>query len=158
MEAFRAVSHAVAQYFGDSDRSRHHKEVKFYEDMRVLVEDMALQGFHVAKPGRFIPGPSRKDGGTSVVQSAIFDVIVSGAEIWSNGKFREYIRATTYDPALGYPVSDLHTTPDEPQHRLRTDTVFDDVMVNPLTHDELEDLEDGHVGLGGFGSGEDNEP
>ena len=84
----------------------------------MLVEDMALQGFHVAKPGRFIPGPSRKDGRTSVVQGAIFNVIVSWAEIWSNGKFREYICATTHDPALGYPVSDIHTTPDDPQHCL----------------------------------------
>ena len=150
MEAFCAVSHAVSQYFGDSDRSHCHKEDKFYEDMRVLVEDMVLQNFHVVKVGQFIPGPSCKDGGAMVIQSAIFDVIVAGAEVWSNGKFHEYIHATTYDPALGYPVSDLHTTPDELQHRLHTDTIFDDVMVNPLSYDELEDLEDSHVSLGGF--------
>ena len=158
VEAFCAVSHAVARYFGDSDRSRRHKEVKFYEDMRILVEDMILQNFHIIKHGRFIPGPSRKVGGTSVIQSAVFDIMVAGAEIWSNGKFHEYIRATTYDPALGYPVSDLHTTPDEPQHRLRMDTVFDDVITNPLSYDELDDLEDVYVGLGGFGSTEDDEP
>ena len=158
IEAFCAVSHAVAQYFGDSDRSRRHKEVKFYEDMRILVEDMILQNFHIIKHGRFIPGPSCKVGGTSVIQSAVFDIMVAGAEILSNGKFHEYIRATTYDPALGYPVSDLHTTPDEPQHRLRTDTVFDDVITNPLSYDELDDLEDVYVGLGGFGSTEDDEP
>jgi hypothetical protein len=68
--------------------------------MRVLVEDMVLQGFHVAKPGQFIPGPSCKDGKTTVIQSAVFDVIVSGAEVWFNGKFHEYICATTYDPAV----------------------------------------------------------
>jgi hypothetical protein len=29
-----------------------------------------------------------------------------------------------------------------PQHRLRTDIVFDDVIVNPLGYDSLEDLDD----------------
>jgi hypothetical protein len=81
--------------------------------------------------------------------------MVSRAEVWHNGKFNEYIRATTYDPALGYPITE-QTTPDEVQHRLQTDTVFDDVMVNPLEYDSLEDLDDEAVsssypGLDGFG-------
>jgi hypothetical protein len=80
-EAFCAVSHAVSQYFGDLDRSQHHKEVKFYEDMQVLVEDMILQTIHIAKPGQFIPGPSHKDGEATIVQSAIFNVIVQGQRL-----------------------------------------------------------------------------
>jgi hypothetical protein len=128
--------------------------------MRILVEDMVLKEFHVAKVGRFIPGPSRKEGGKTIIQSAIFDVMVAGAEIWHNGKFTEYIRATTYDPALGYPIAELHTTPDEPQHRLRTDTVFDDVVVNPLGYDSLEDLDDmdissSYPGMGVLGGTDD---
>jgi len=123
--------------------------------MRVLVEDMILKGIHVVKAGRFIPGPSKKEGGTKIVQSAIFDIMVAGAEVWHNSKFNEYIWATTYDPALGYPITE-QTTPDEVQHRLWTDTVFDDVMVNPLEYDSLEDLDDEAVsssypGLDGFG-------
>ena len=68
--------------------------------------------------------------------------MVAGTEIWHNGKFMEDIHATTNDPALGYPIAKLHTTPDEPQHQLRTDTFFDDVVVNPLGYDLLEDLDD----------------
>jgi len=141
------LSHDVARYFGDSDRSRHHKEVAFFEDMRVLVEDMILKGIHVVKAGRFIPGPSKKEGGTKIVQSAIFDIMVASAEVWHNSKFNEY--------TLGYPITE-QTTPDKVQHRLQTDTVFDDVMVNPLEYDSLEDLDDEAVsssypGLDGFG-------
>jgi len=159
VEAFRALSHDVARYFGDSDRSRRHKEVAFFEDMRVLVEDMMLKDMHVVKAGRFIPGLSKKEDGTMVMRSTIFDIMVAGAEVWHNGKFNEYIQATTYDPALGYPVTE-QPTPDEIQHRLRTDTVFDDVIVNPLEYDSLEDLDDEAVsssypGLGGFGGTDD---
>ena len=145
VESFRAISHDVARYFGDPDRSRRHKEVKFFEDMRVLVEDMLLKNIHTATKARFIPGPSRKVDGIAVVQTAIFDVMVAGAEVWQNGKFQEYIHATTYDPALGYPISDAHSTPDEIQERLRTETVFDDVESNPLEYDSLEDLDDGDI-------------
>jgi hypothetical protein len=132
----------VARFFGDADRSRRHKEVKFFEDMHVLVDDMVMKNVHVTTPGQFVPGPSRKEDGVTVIPSAIFDVMVAGAEIWQNGKFQEYIRATTYDPALGYPVSDLHSTPDEVQERLQTGTVFDDIEDNPLAYDSLEDLDD----------------
>jgi hypothetical protein len=140
------LSHNI--YFGDSDRSHHHKEVAFFEDM------------HVLKPGQFIPGPSKKEGKTTVVQSAVFNIMVAGAEVWHNGKFKEYIWATTYNPAPGYPVSEQCTTLDEVQHRLQMDTVFDDVMVNLLEYDTLEDLDDKAVsssypGLDGFG-GTDN--
>lgn len=157
VEAFRALSHDVARFFGNSDRSRRHKELTFFEDMRVLVEDMVLKDVHTAKPDRFIPGPSRKEGGTTVVRSAVFDVMVAGAEVWHNGKFTEYIRATTYDSALGYPVGEL--APDEPQHLLHTDTVFDDIIVNPLSFDSLEDLDDSDINstypvLEGFGNKE----
>ena len=38
------------------------------------------------------------------------------------------------------------------------DTIFDDVVVNLLSYKDLEDLEGGHVGLGGFSGGEDDEP
>lgn len=119
--------------------------------MRVLVDDIILQKI-LTPQEREIPGPSRKQKGKNVVQSAIYDVQVSGAEVWQNGKFHEYLRTSTYDPALGHPVPDPDTAndPDGLQHRLRTDTVFDDVMVNPIAHDELEDLEQSDINLGGF--------
>ncbi|KAJ7897857.1 hypothetical protein B0H14DRAFT_2557375 [Mycena olivaceomarginata] len=37
--------------------------------------------------------------------SAIVDSFDLGAQILNSGKFREFIRTTTWDPAAGYPVA-----------------------------------------------------
>ncbi len=52
------------------------------------------------KPGE--AAPKRKPSQPPV--SAIVDVQVVGAGIWQQGKFRDFIQSTTYDPALGYPL------------------------------------------------------
>jgi hypothetical protein len=81
--------------------------------------------------------------------SAIVDGQVAGAEIWLNGNFREFMKSTTYDPAVGYPITD-----DDRDTRLDSGTVFDNVT-NPLEHDSYEFVlgdEDGTLGsLGGGG-------
>jgi len=105
VEAFREISHLIANFFGDPDRARHSKEVVFYEDMRVLVEDMEHHGLQkLSSTGHFIPAPTKKTSKktSSALISAIVDVQVAGAEIWQQGKFSEFIKTTTYDPALGY--------------------------------------------------------
>ncbi|KAJ7346085.1 hypothetical protein DFH08DRAFT_809926 [Mycena albidolilacea] len=90
------------------------KEVKFSQDLEALVSE-----------------PPR---------SVIVDAFVKGAEEW-DGKFREFIKSRTYDPALGGypPASSLYagTTRD---NTLDTNTVFDNVKENPLTPDTFIDL------------------
>ena len=82
--------------------------------------------------------------------SVIVDIQVAGAQIWVNGNFTDFMRNTTFDPAVGYPI-----TTNDHDTRLNSRTVFDNV-VNPLEHDSYEDVhadeEDGIVGsLGGGG-------
>jgi hypothetical protein len=52
--------------------------------------------------------------------SAIIDVQVVGAEIWQNGKFSEFLKNTTFDPATGYPIPEK----DDHNGHLDTRTVF----------------------------------
>ena len=97
------------------------------------------------------PRKVSKKNKTEPEVSAIVDVQVAGAEIWVNGKFADFMRNTTFDPAIGYPI----TTDDHHDTRLNSGTVFDNV-VNPLEHDNYEDVhgdeEDGVAGtLGGGG-------
>lgn len=66
---------------------------------------------------------------------------MAGADVWQNGKFKEYVHATTYNSTLGYPVTEGQTTADEPQERLRTETVFHGVE-NSLEHENIKDLDD----------------
>ena len=114
VESFHAISHDVARYFGNSDHSCHHKEFEFFEDMCILIKDMLLKNVHVATKDQFVPGPSCKLDHIALVQTAIFNVMVAGVEVWENAKFQQYIH-TTCDPALGYLISDLHSTPDKIQ-------------------------------------------
>jgi len=86
----------------------------------------------------------------SAPRSAIFDVQVTGAEIWQ-AKFKEFLRATTYDPALGYPVGSTDTV----DTRLDNGTAFDGER-NPLTAESYDDLHGDDAdaeGLGGIGGG-----
>jgi hypothetical protein len=62
---------------------------------------------------------------------------VQGAQEW-NGKFTEFIRTTTYDKELGYPLS---AAPEESHDTtLDTNTPFDNTTENPLTYDSYADL------------------
>ncbi|KAI1795010.1 hypothetical protein LXA43DRAFT_939422 [Ganoderma leucocontextum] len=137
VEAFRDMSHLMANLFGDSDRHRRSKEVAFYEDMRVLVEDMTKRKSHIlASKQHFVPHMKKTKGGGE--RSAIVDSMVLGAEIWRSGKFDEYIRTTAWDPEVGY----LMDQEKDGQHEERydTDTAFDDCHANVLEADEFVDL------------------
>jgi hypothetical protein len=160
VEAFREVSHSVANFFGDPDLARRHKEVKFHEDLRALIEEMLRLKSHVIVPeGNFVPAPAKatrknKNSGTNnapvtaEIRSAIFDVIVEGAQEWQS-KFKEYIRNTTWDPKLGYPLVKEKAAPRDT--RLLTGTILDS-NENPISFDSYEDLHgDEHVG--GLGAG-----
>lgn len=157
VEAFRDISHLVANFFGDPDRERRSKEVKFQEDLQVLVEEMEQKKLHtVSATRRFIaatvkPLKAKKPKNPQPLKSAVFDVQVAGAEIWQNGSFSDFLHSTTYDPALGYPLGhlDVHDT------QLNNGTVFDS-ETNPLVADSFEDLhgdEGDAIGLGGIGGG-----
>ena len=157
VEAFRDISHLVANFFGDPDRERRSKEVKFQEDLRVLVEEMERKKLQkLSATHRFVaatvkPSKAKKPKKPQPLKSAIFDVQVVGAEIWQNGSFSEFLRSTTYDPALGYPLGHLDTR----DTRLNNGTVFDS-ETNPLVADSYEDLhgdEGDAAGLGGIGGG-----
>ncbi|KAJ7233439.1 hypothetical protein C8J57DRAFT_1090569 [Mycena rebaudengoi] len=160
VEAFREVSHSVTNFFGDPDLARRHKEVKFHEDLRALIEEMLRLKSHVIVPeGNFVPAPAKatrknKNSGTNntpvtaEIRSAIFDVIVEGAQEWQS-KFKEYIRNTTWDPKLGYPLVKEKAAPRDT--RLLTGTILDS-NENPISFDGYEDLHgDEHVG--GLGAG-----
>ncbi|KAK7035016.1 hypothetical protein R3P38DRAFT_3184525 [Favolaschia claudopus] len=91
-------------------------------------------------------------------RSAVVDVFVKGAEEW-NGKFNEFIRSTTYDPALGgYPAStDSSWKGSTRDTTLDTGTVFDSLNKNPLSHEEFTDVHSGEeLGMSGaLGGGGD---
>jgi len=82
---------------------------------------------------------------------------VKGAEEW-NGKFTEFIKTTTYDPALGgYPPPTASSSTGAVRDTtLDTNTAFDNLTRNPLTYDNFVDVhsseEPGITGaLGGGG-------
>ncbi|KAJ7845589.1 hypothetical protein B0H14DRAFT_3683147, partial [Mycena olivaceomarginata] len=109
VEALRDITHMVANFFGDPDRARRSKEVKFNQDLEALVTEMQRRKFHVvSKERHFVPAPPRKvrknasqnPGPSESPRSAIVDVFIKGAEEW-NGKFTEFIKSTTFDAALG---------------------------------------------------------
>ncbi|KAJ7197913.1 hypothetical protein GGX14DRAFT_503908, partial [Mycena pura] len=107
VEAFRDISHMVAHFFGDPDRARKSKEVKFYQDIAALVAEMQRRKFHVLNAkGHLVPAPPPKRTtkkiipATNIPRSGVADVFVKGAEEWG-GKFEEFIRTTTYDKELG---------------------------------------------------------
>lgn len=159
VEAFRDISHTVARFFGDSDTARRSKEIKFQEDLRVMVEDMVKHNLHPLKPSfHFVAAPRPKKARADyVVQSAIGDGMVLGAQVWQDGKFQDFLKATTYDPAVGYPVTSESAT-----NRERRDGIFDngtafDNTQNPLETGSYQDLhgEETTEGLGGVGGGDE---
>ncbi|KAL1686920.1 hypothetical protein GGG16DRAFT_105392 [Schizophyllum commune] len=153
VEAFREISHLTARFFGDSDRARLSKEVSFFEDVRALVIDMCTHDLHnkMTSAPRFVP--AQKKGNQKTPPSSVFDVMAAGAEVWQNGKFKEYIAATTYDPQVGY--ARVSTTSDKQDGRLDTGTVFDNIE-NPISCDGFEDVhgdEFGEVSGAALGGG-----
>lgn len=158
VEAFRDLSHRMANFFGDRDAYRRSKEVAFQEDMRVLVEDMTKRRSHIRGQKHFVPAPSSKEGKkkTSVVtRSAIFDVLDAGADIWQK-KFIEYVKTTTYDPEVGYPIATEQDTSHD--SRLDSGTAFDRCTANILGTDGFVDLHGDETGIGGaLGGGDEYE-
>jgi hypothetical protein len=158
VEALDEIGHLVARYFGDPDRSRRSKEIAFHDDLQTLVGEMLTPAHnpHITSPGRVIYPPSSTSTGKKAAksqQSAITDVLELGAEVWQ-AKFKEFIQSTSYDPALGYPITMSEN--DGPRNLcLDTGTVFDDLDRNPLDASRHEDLfgdeEDGIDSLGGGG-------
>jgi hypothetical protein len=161
VEVFREVTHMVANFFGDPDRARQSKEVRFNQDLEALVSEMERKKFHrISESPHFVPAPPKKTPKNppknprpaAPPQSAIVDVFVKGAEDW-NGKFIEFIKTTTYDPALGgyHPPTSSETTPHDTT--LDNGTVFDSLTENPLAFDSFIDVHSGEEpGVGGAGA------
>lgn len=152
VEAFREVTNRVSKFFGNSETPRRSKEISFLEDMRVLVEDMERRGIHRSPPKKRMVPAAKKQSGKKEAVSAVVDVQVVGAEIWENGKFSEFLKNTTYDPATGYaiPEGDNHDS------RLDTGSVFDRTDDNPLEYESFNDLhgdDDDDTGLNALGGG-----
>ena len=119
---------------------------------------MEHHGLHKpSSTSHFVPAPSKKTSkkSSTVPISAIMDVQVAGAEIWQQGKFSEFIKTTTYDPALGYPIDN----PEDHDTCLDTETVFDNTILNPLHHSAYVDVHGdksgGGSGIGSLGGGEE---
>ncbi|KAF7965706.1 hypothetical protein HWV62_42205 [Athelia sp. TMB] len=162
VEVFRDLSHNVARFFGDP--------LKFQEDMRVLVEDMVRKNLHVLhKEGHFVPAPlpkrpskAKKVDQSSQPRSAIADPWILGNEAWQEGKFTDFLKGSTYDPALGYPISS-ESAKDATRHP-PCDSVFDNGTVfdqaeNPIEYGNHEDLHGDEIesscpGVGGLGGGD----
>lgn len=147
----------MANFFGDPDRSRRSKEIKFEEDLRRLVEEMVKKKLHGKPQEHFVPAPVKKtkNGRTPPPQSSVIDVQVVGASAWAMGKFLDFVRSTTYDPAVGYPVEVIEENASVDDSTLNTGTVFDQTRTNPLAVDQYEDVhgdendENGALGGGG---------
>jgi hypothetical protein len=122
---------------------------------------MQRRKFHVINTkGHFVPAPPPKKTTKKVAtddspRSAIADIFVKGAEEW-NSKFEEFIRTTTYDKELGYP---LPTSTDKGSDTIpETGTAFYNTS-NPLTFDSYVDLhgnndEGESMGIGALGGGD----
>ncbi|GAW01064.1 hypothetical protein LENED_002634 [Lentinula edodes] len=174
IEVSREVSHLIANYFGNPDRSRAHKEVKFFEDLRVTVEELERLGIHSRTKERFVPAKLRANAKNPTPHSAVIDAQVHGMEIWADGNFTNYIRLTTYDPnTKSYPLGNPAKPPtrkeisenqeDEEDEEnadeydrnhatyLNSGTVFDNTEENVLAFNNYEDIEGG----GSLGGGEE---
>ncbi|KAJ7663758.1 hypothetical protein DFH06DRAFT_1324275 [Mycena polygramma] len=164
VEAFREVSHQFARTFGFADRARRHKEVDIGQDLRLLTETMLDAQLHVLTPNRPIYASLKVNKKGQVASgprvSAIVDFFDVGAQVLNGGKFHEFIRATAWDPAAGYPVGAPETGPDE-DDPLLNGSAFDRVDSNPLGRDGFNDMDDGdahsqcYPGLGSLGGGMD---
>jgi hypothetical protein len=130
-----------------------------------MVSDLQRKKFRVISvKGHFVPAPPKKAPAkvpkkpppVEEPRSAIIDVFVTGAETW-NTKFVEFIRSTTYDPALGYPLAPARDSSTR-DTTLDTNTAFDNLTHNPITYDSYLDLHGGEegsaLGVGALGGGD----
>ncbi|KAJ7576374.1 hypothetical protein C8J56DRAFT_899899 [Mycena floridula] len=108
VEAFRDISHLVANFFGDPDRA---KRLKSWHSPKIC-------GFSSKKWYENICTNYLLIMRYMFLHSAIADVLVEGAKVWNQSKFTEFIQSTSSDPALGYPIDVC----------LNTGTSFDDVI------------------------------
>lgn len=153
---------------GDDDRSRRHKEVKFEEDVRALVEQMMGKQIHTQKADRIIeasqkmpikraggsqsaPGTSKKARDEASItlpgerKSAVVDVMETGADLLHSGKYSEFIRSTVVDPNLGLPLTG----------RLARESLREAAREIESTGsvDDGEGTDDSPAGIGGLGGG-----
>ena len=59
--------------------------------------------------------------------------MVLGAQVWQDGKFLDFLKGTTFDPALGYPISS-----ESASNVIRSDSVFDTGTVFDQTDNLLD--------------------
>lgn len=122
-----------------------------------MVEDMTNKGIHGPSkdPSQscFIPALQKptKSKVPRPIQSAVFDIIAEGAQSWQDGKWKDFLKSTTFDPAVGYPITDEGPWEALRDVRLDNGTAFDAVDTNPLEFDSHEDL----FGDGGLGGGDE---
>lgn len=159
METLDALSRLVAKFFEGPHCSRRHKESKFHTDMRALVEHLQKHQVHKLTAGREVFGTGAcLSRGLAAKRTGVFDAMALGAEALSRGKWSEYLKQTTFDPALGYPV-DTPEANDQNEAPV-TDTCFDKSK-NPLSYSSDEavqghlDGQGGCTGVGGIGGGDD---
>lgn len=88
VEALDEISHKVAGFFGGPDRSRKHKEKKFHQDLRMLVEHLQKNAVHTVKGGREVmpPGPPGKSKGAVAKRRGVVDIMVLGHDALNAGK------------------------------------------------------------------------
>jgi hypothetical protein len=165
VEVFRKLSHEFSRTFGHADRARRHREVKIDDDLRLLCEDMLKARLHIQTANRGImttPKIDRKGKVTKRATSSIFDSFEVGGEVLNSSKFTEFIRTTTWDPAIGYASFIDNIALTETQHNsavLRNGTAYDSVDRNPISGESFDDIDDGddlsqsYPGLGSLGGG-----
>ena len=86
--------------------------------------------------------------------------MVLRSQVWQDGKFVDFLKGTTYDPALGYPV-----LPESASDALHWDSVLDNGTVfdhaeHPLDFGNYKDLHGDEVStdnprVGGLGGGDE---
>ncbi|KAJ7671172.1 hypothetical protein B0H14DRAFT_3690343 [Mycena olivaceomarginata] len=134
VEAFREVSHRFARTFGFADRARRHKEVDVTQDLRLLTETLMDARLHIITPDRPIYAPLKTNKKGDVVGervSAIVDSFDVGAALLNGGKCREFIRNSTWDPAVGaHPVGSNGAAAPESDDPLLNESVFDQCVLD----------------------------
>lgn len=173
IEAFRQIAERVSKLFGNPERKRRHKEVRFYHDLEALVNDMLQKSIHTLTANRIIepPAPRKRHAnapadvdfepisadteddepenltipGVLTRKSGVNDLFVAGAAILQGGKFNEFISDTVIDPSLGYPLTESDTV------QPRTDADRRELGEADIDGDDDEPVCPGVGGLGGGG-------
>lgn len=155
VEALEEASRKVSEFFGRSEKHRRHKESKFYHDLRVLVEHLLKYNLHTLDKRRKVQGIVTRKGAWK--KGAIVDILLSGGGDLLDGVWDNFVRTSTYDPALGYPMESEEKEDEDVIPP--SDTVFDNVE-NPLSWGDDQSLSDTMVesqstGLGGIGGADE---